>query len=195
MFAQNCSSFLLLRQQKSTKLNPVLDTMRHKLRGIRAKCVYRLQLSRNGCPTGAPAAESCQNRQQKCFWRNQPKMFQVSRRKKQKLLALSSPVCTRFWGRRRIIAQERWKRQHGAIRQSNISSVYQENAYSVLLMRIKHASVTDARSSWLERCRALMYSAFIHVAACHATCWTVFPGLSAAACPEQPLCGWMPDHL
>lgn len=167
--------------------------MRHKLRGIRAKCVYRLQPSRNGRPTGAPAAKSCQK---KCFWRSHSKMFQVSRRKRLKLLASSSPVCTHFGGRRRIIAQESWKRQHGAIRHSQIyPPCIRKNAYSVLLKLIKHASITDAGSSWLERCLALMYSAFIHVAACHAACWTVFPGLLAAARPERPLGGWMPDHF
>lgn len=37
-------------RQKSSELDPVLDTMRRKLRGISAKCVYRLQPSRNGTP-------------------------------------------------------------------------------------------------------------------------------------------------
>lgn len=154
-------------------------------RGTRAKCVCRLQASRNGRPSHARTASK------KCFWRNQSKMFQVSPKKEAKtagvVIAGLHPLLRQTANHRtRKLKKAAWCSQT----QSNISSVYQEKCiFCAAFKLIKHASVTDARSSWSERCRALMYSAFIHVAACHATCWTVFPGLSAAARPEQPLCG------
>lgn len=187
--AHNCLSFLLLCQ-KSTELNPVLDTMRHKMRGIRAKCADRTQPSGNGHPTGGPAAESCQNRQQKMLWAKSVKKVSSFPKKEAKTAGVVIAVLHASEADGESSHKKAEKRQHGAIRHSQIyPPCIRKNAYSVLLKLNKHASVTDARSSWLERWRALMYSAFIHVAACRATCWTVFPSLSAAARPGQPFCG------
>lgn len=156
---------------------------------------------------GAPAAESCQNRQakkkKKAFGEISQKCFKFPKKKKKAKKLLASPVCLRIGCRpANPRTRKSKKRQHGAFRHSQIYPPrIGQNAYSVLLKLIKHASVTDARSSWLGRGRALMDSAFVHVAARHATCWTAFAGLSAAAAaaaaarPERPLCGWMPDHL
>lgn len=143
-----------------------------KPRGIGAKCFYRLQPSekrtsdRSSCrwvmregEGGAPArtllARSVKNIS------SLPK--ERSKNRQRRRTAPASEAGGESW---------RKKAEKGSMVQSDTLKYIlciRRNAYSVLLKRIKHASFTDARSSWLERCRALLYSAFIHVATCHLT--------------------------
>lgn len=118
-------SFTVDRNHPSS--NPVLDTMRHKLR--RDQREVRIQIAAEqkwDARQELPAAESCQNRQQKkkknCFWRNESQMFQVSPEERcEKLLASKSPVCALDRGRRTNHRTRKLKkRQRGAIGHSQI---------------------------------------------------------------------------
>lgn len=135
-----------------------------KPRGIGAKCVYRLQPSekrtsdRSSCRRvmrGGGGGE----RQQERFWRDRSKIkikIQVSRRKKQK--PRHRPLL------RQAASHRARKLKKGSMVLSDTLCYIlciRRNAYSVLLKLFKHASFTDARSSWLERCWALLYSAFM----------------------------------
>lgn len=145
-----------------------------KPRGIGAKCFYRLQPSEKTdvrqellppshaggggmTPAWLLLARSVKNISSLLKERSK------NRRRRHRRTAPASGAGGQSW---------RKKAEKGSMVQSDTLKYIlclRRNAYSVLLKRIKHASFTDARSSWLERCRALLYSAFIHVATCHLT--------------------------
>lgn len=174
MSVQNCS-LVLLRGQKWTELRPVLDATRQSREASERSAFTDYSRAKNGRPAGAPAAESCGRggwawRQHDCFWRDRSKIFQVSWKKEAKTAGVAVAGLLPLLGRAANRGARKLKK--GSMVQSDTLKYIlclRRNAYSVLLKRIKHASFTDARSSWLERCRALLYSAFIHVATCHLT--------------------------
>lgn len=174
MSVQNCS-FVLLRGQKWTEPNPVLDATRQSREASERSAFTDYSRAKNGRPTGAPAAEPCGReggggtparvllaRSVKSI-SSLPKERSKNRQRRHRRTAPASEAGGESW---------RKKAEKGSMVQSDTLKYIlciRRNAYSVLLKRIKHASFTDARSSWLERCRALLYSAFIHVATCRLT--------------------------
>lgn len=171
MSVQNCS-FVLLRGQKWTELNPVLDATRQSREASERSAFTDYSRAKNGRPTGAPAAESCGR------GRGGAPARTLLARSVKNISSLPKERSKNRQRRRTAPASEaggeswRKKAEKGSMVQSDTLKYIlciRRNAYSVLLKRIKHASFTDARSSWLERCRALLYSAFIHVATCHLT--------------------------
>lgn len=86
-------SFLLLRRQKWTEVNPVLDKTRESREGSERSAFTDYSRAKNGRPT----AESCgETPARTLLARSVPKKtnkkIQVSQRKKQKTLAASSPA-------------------------------------------------------------------------------------------------------
>lgn len=126
MSVQNCS-FVLLRGQKWTELNPVLDATRQSREASERSAFTDYSRAKNGRPTGAPAAESCGRgrgggRQQERFWRDRSKIFQVSRKKEAKTanVAVLHPLLRRAANRgARKLKKAAWCNQT----HSNISSV------------------------------------------------------------------------